>query len=271
MSTATLTDNATTVAKMYDAFVRGDIPSILNNIADDCTWIGAGEGSLPQGGTYIGKDAVRFFQNLGGNLNFDAFNVTSVNNISDDEVVAFGDMKTTSKNTGKKVALDWTMHWKFNEDGKAVYFHDFFDTAAAYLSEQDATLQEQNINTVKVAFDDFLKGNIQSILDGCTNDIEWGSHNNPTVPYGRTYNGKAGAADFFKTLGDSVNYTRFEPKEFYADRDKVFVKGYHEATVKSTGKTFGHDFVMEFTIKDGKVSRFFSYVDTNDQARAFQS
>jgi uncharacterized protein len=270
MSTATLTDNATTVAKMYEAFGRGDIPVILNNLADNCTWIGAGEGSLPQGGTYVGKDAVRFFQKLGENEEFNSFDVNSVNNISDDEVVAFGEMKTTSKKTGKQLSCDWVMHWKFNEDGKAVYFHDFFDTAAAYLAEQDVTAQEQNMNAVKVAFDDFLKGNVQAILDGCTDDIEWGAHNNPTVPYGKTYYGKAGAAEFFKTLNDSVNYTRFEPKEYYADRDKVFVTGYHEATVKSTGKTFGHDFLMEFTIRDSKVSRFFAFVDTNDQARAFQ-
>jgi uncharacterized protein len=270
MATATLTNNATTVAKMYEAFGRGDIPTILNNIADDCTFIGAGEGSLPQGGTYVGKNAVQFFQKLGENLDFNAFNVTSINNTTNDEVVAFGDMKTTSKNTGKKVSADWTMHWKFNEEGKAIYFHDFFDTAAAYFSEQDENAKEQNINTVKLAFDNFLKGDVPAILNACTDDIEWGSHNNPTVPYGRTYHGKAGAAEFFKTLSDSVNYTRFEPKEYYADRNKVFVEGYHEAKIKSTGKTFGHDFVMEFTIRDGKVSKFFAYVDTNDQARAFQ-
>ena len=58
MSTTTLTNNAATVASLYEAFGRGDIPFILDHLADDCKWIGAGEGSLPQGGTYKGKDAV---------------------------------------------------------------------------------------------------------------------------------------------------------------------------------------------------------------------
>jgi uncharacterized protein len=271
MSTATLTDNATTVGKVYEAFGRRDINYILNTVADNCTWIGTGEGTLPQGGTYKGKEVVNFFKQLAEHEEFNSFNPISINNINDDEVVAFGNMTVTSKASGNKATSDWVMHWKFNEDGKAVYFHDFFDTAAAYLAEQNLTLKEQSIQTVKVAFDDFLKGDIQAILDGCTDDIEWGAHYNPTVPYGKTYEGKAGAAEFFKTLSESVNYTRFEPKEYYADGDKVFVRGYHQAVVKSTGKTFGHNFLMEFTIRGGKVSRFFAYVDTNDQAKAFQS
>jgi uncharacterized protein len=136
MSTATLTDNATTVGKLYEAFVRGDIPYILSHIADDCKWIGAGEGSLPQGGTYTGKAAVNFFIRLGESAEFNAFNPISINNISDNEVAAFGNMTTTSKTTGKKVTSDWAMQWKFNEQGKTVYFHDFFDTAAAYIANQ---------------------------------------------------------------------------------------------------------------------------------------
>jgi uncharacterized protein len=136
MSTATLINNATTVAKMYEAFGRGDIPFILGHLADNCTWIGSGEGSLPQGGTYIGKDAVNFFIRMNEHEEFNAFNPVSINNINDDEVVAFGNMVITSRATGKKITADWAMHWKFNEDGKAVYFHDFFDTAAAYIANQ---------------------------------------------------------------------------------------------------------------------------------------
>lgn len=136
MSTATLVNNAATVTKLYEAFVRGDIPYILSHVADECKWTGAGEGSLPQGGTYTGKDAINFFIRLGEGAEFNVFNPVSINNINDNEVVAFGNMTTTSKVTGKTVSSDWVMHWKFNDDGKVVYFHDFFDTAAAYIANQ---------------------------------------------------------------------------------------------------------------------------------------
>ncbi len=137
MSTTVLINNTTTVANMYEAFRRGDIPYILSHVADDCKWIGSGEGSLPQGGTYIGKDAVNFFIRLGESEEFNEFNPVSINNINDNEVVAFGNMTATSKNTGKKVTSDWAMHWKFNEEGKVVYFQDFFDTAAAWKANQN--------------------------------------------------------------------------------------------------------------------------------------
>ena len=136
MSTATLTNNATTVAKLYEAFGRGDIPYIIDHIDENCKWIGAGEGLLPQGGTYIGKDAVNFFKRLGETEDFTAFTPVSIHNINDNEVVAFGNMAATSKITGKKITSDWVMHWKFNDEGKAIYFQDFFNTAAAYLANQ---------------------------------------------------------------------------------------------------------------------------------------
>lgn len=276
MSTATLTDNAATVANLYDAFRRGDISLILDHIADDCEWIGAGEGSLPQGGTYIGKDAVNFFRKLGEAEEFNEFNPVSIHNIGDDEVVAFGDMTATSRETGTRLTCDWVMHWKFNEDGKAIYFHDFFDTAAGYAANQkkevvSASEKQQNVMLVKNAFENFLKGNIQGIVDVCADDIEWGAHENPEVPYAQTFHGKKGVSQFFSSLLGNVDYSAFEPKEFYTDGNKVFVKGYHAAKVKSTGKSFGHPMFLEFIVNNGKISSFFAWVDTRDQADAFKS
>ena len=128
---------------------------------------------------------------------------------------------------------------------------------------------EQNIEIAKKGFADFLNGNINGVADACANDVEWGSYENPVVPYAGMFHGKKGVAEFFSTLGSAVEYKAFDPKDYYADKDSVMVKGYHEAVVKSTGKTFGHDFLMHFKIKDGLIRSFFAYVDSNDQAKAF--
>jgi uncharacterized protein len=128
---------------------------------------------------------------------------------------------------------------------------------------------EQNISIVQNAYAEFAKGNFQGVADACTDDIVWGSYENETVPYAGSYHGKKGVVDFFTTLTGSVDYTDFQPREFFANGDYVFVKGYQAATVKSTGKTFGHDFLMEFKLENGKVNSFFAYVDTKDQAKAF--
>ena len=136
MSTLTSVDNATVVAKMYDAFGKGDISYIMDHVADNCKWIGAGEGSLSYGGVYKGKDAVNFFKKLNDTIEFNDFNPIAIHNIDDHEVVAFGNMTGTSRVTGKKSSSDWAMHFKFDDSGKVVYFQDFFDTAGAYLAQQ---------------------------------------------------------------------------------------------------------------------------------------
>jgi ketosteroid isomerase-like protein len=136
MSTLTLTDNATTVGKLYEAFGRGDIPYIIDHISDDCAWIGAGKDLLPAGGTYKGKEAVNFFIRLGETEEFTAFSPEAIHNIGDNEVVAFGYMAGNSRKTGKELSSEWVMRWKFNDEGKVTYFQDFFNTAAAYVAEQ---------------------------------------------------------------------------------------------------------------------------------------
>jgi uncharacterized protein len=136
MNTATLINNAATVTGIYEAFVRGDIPSIIENIDSNCVWTAAGEGFLPAGGTYRGKDAVNFFIRLGESFEFSAFNPVLISNLNDDEVVAFGNLAGNSKLTGKSTSTDWAMHWKFNDDGKVIYYQDFHDTAAAYAAIQ---------------------------------------------------------------------------------------------------------------------------------------
>lgn len=136
MSTLTLTDNATTIASVYDAFVKADIPFILDKIDDTCSWTAAGEGFLPQGGRYTGKEAVNFFKALDEGLQFTAFNPVVIRNISNNEVAAFGNLATISKITGKPYSTDWAMHWKFNDQGKIIYYQDFHNTAAAYAANQ---------------------------------------------------------------------------------------------------------------------------------------
>jgi uncharacterized protein len=130
---------------------------------------------------------------------------------------------------------------------------------------------DQNISVIQQAFTDFLNGNIPAIIDVCTDDIVWTTFETPEVPYARTYNGKQGVGLFFSTLAANVDYTQFEPREFYADGDKIFVKGYHAATVKSTGKSYGQEFLMEFNMRDAKVAYFRTWLNINDQIKAFSN
>jgi len=131
------------------------------------------------------------------------------------------------------------------------------------------TATKNNVQLIQQAFDDFLKGNIPALLETCHEDVEWGSYENPDVPFSTSYYGKKGVGEFFATLAEKVNYLRFEPQQFISEGDEVIVLGHHTGTVKATGKSFDHDWCFSFKLQDGKLKRFFSYVDTRDQSRAF--
>lgn len=128
---------------------------------------------------------------------------------------------------------------------------------------------EQNIARVQSAYADFASGDIQAVANACTEDIIWGSYDNSAVPFAGNFHGRQGVIDFFTALGTTVDYLEFQPREFFGAGDKVFVKGYHKGKVKSTGKLFGHEFLMEFQLKDEKLSSFFAWVDTRDEMQAF--
>jgi ketosteroid isomerase-like protein len=131
------------------------------------------------------------------------------------------------------------------------------------------TTTDENIAIAQNGINDFLQGNIQGVLDACSDDIIWDSFHNPAVPFAKTYNGKDGVGQFFADLASNVDFTDFSPGKFYADDDCVFVKVHEAGTVKSTGKTYDNDFLMCFTINEGKITQFFAYVDSADQVRVF--
>ena len=136
---------------------------------------------------------------------------------------------------------------------------------------ETALTTTSNVQIIRQSFENFIKGNIPPIIDTCADDIIWGSYKNPDVPASGTFYGKEGVMEFFLELAKEVNYTNFEPREYITEGDNVVVLGHQTAIVKSTGNTFDHDFCFHIQMRNGKLQRFFAYVDTRDQSQAFRS
>ncbi len=51
---------------------------------------------------------------------------------------------------------------------------------------------------------------------------------------------------------------------FTASGDRVVVEGSNQGTVMATGERYEHDWVMVFTIQNGKVVRFRHFYDPSD-------
>lgn len=125
--------NVELVQEAYAAFKRGDIPAVLNSLADDIEWI---EPDVPPlGGVYRGKESVAgFFQKLGETSEFASFDPIKYV-AQGDHVIALGHYNATVRATGKAYECDWAMLFVIT-NGKVSKFQEFTDTAAFSMAIQ---------------------------------------------------------------------------------------------------------------------------------------
>lgn len=125
-------------------------------------------------------------------------------------------------------------------------------------------MSEQNVQVVQQAYAAFGRGDVDGILDLCSDDIVWdpvvGASAN--VPQAGRKVGKAGVREFFRLLSESMTFQQFEPREFIAQGDRVVVVGHYAGTPNTTGKTMESDWVMLFRLENGKVSEFREFTDS---------
>jgi ketosteroid isomerase-like protein len=131
--------------------------------------------------------------------------------------------------------------------------------------------EQQNTQIVQDAYAAFGRGDITALLGYLTDDVRWqpvmgtASH----VPFSGERNGKSEVAEFFRQVASTEDFQQFEPREFVAQGDKVVALGHYRAVTKPTGRSFESDFVMVFTLRDGKVARFQEFTDSAGINAAF--
>jgi len=131
--------------------------------------------------------------------------------------------------------------------------------------------EAQNTSVVKDAYAAFGRGDITTLLGYMADDVQWQPviGTAKQVPFSGERKGKVSVAEFFRQVAESEDFEQFEPREFVAQGDKVVAIGHYRALTKSTGKRFESDFVMVFTLRDGKVARFQEFSDSASINAAF--
>jgi ketosteroid isomerase-like protein len=132
-------------------------------------------------------------------------------------------------------------------------------------------MSEANITTTKSLYDAFARGDIGAIVNACTPDADWhvGGRKDDFPVFGPR-KGRAQIEAFFAEVAAVLDFSEFTPKEYYCDRDKVFVTGYYAAIVKKTGRRAASDWIHIFTFRDGKVAKFREFLDTASFAAAYR-
>jgi uncharacterized protein len=132
------------------------------------------------------------------------------------------------------------------------------------MSEQD------NSEVVRKAYENFKTGDIESLLNQMSEDIDWRLPDIAGVPFAGARRGRGGVAEFFSTLADAQDVVGFEPREFVAQGDKVVALGNYQWRVKKNGREYGGDWAHVFTVRDGKIVGFHEYMDTAPAEAAFK-
>ena len=109
-----------TVQSIYAAFGRGDIPGILDMLADNVTWQTVGDvADYPLFRQWPGRaGAAEFFSTLVGLEDITHFEPQSFD-ASGEKVFVMGRIESTVKASGQKVAYEWIHVWTVRS-GKVV-------------------------------------------------------------------------------------------------------------------------------------------------------
>lgn len=127
-------------------------------------------------------------------------------------------------------------------------------------------MSQQNLAFVQNMYAAFARGDIDYVLanipDGCA---EFGviAAGKSAAPWHIDSRGRAGAAEFFAALGGAVEYEVFEPRDYVASGDHVYVTIYHRMKVRATGETMElKETIHHIQFDDGKLARWVCSEDT---------
>lgn len=122
------------VAKMYEAFGKGDVATILSHVAPDCRWEHWPDNYGQKAGVPWMKprrgpaEVAEFFKYL-GTLTFHKFDVQ---NILGHGNQAAGVVSLAMQRPGKPIMEEEEMHlFTFNDKGQVIAFRHYTDTAKA--------------------------------------------------------------------------------------------------------------------------------------------
>jgi ketosteroid isomerase-like protein len=126
-----MTTAATVVHQVYQAFGRGDVPSLLDLIGDPVDWEFVGSPGLPYAGPRRSRAEVgEFFAAVSSADEIHAFEPREFIDAGE-HVTVLGWERTTARDTGKEFSSEW-IHLFTVRDGKVTRWRGFFNTAGRY-------------------------------------------------------------------------------------------------------------------------------------------
>ncbi|WP_084708907.1 ester cyclase [Siansivirga zeaxanthinifaciens] len=122
-------ENLTVITNLYDAFSKGDIPTVLSLLDPQVVWNEAEGNAYADGNPYIGPNAVLegVFSRVGNDYEY--FNLADIklHDMSNNEVLATLRYKGKLKKNGALLDAQVAHHFSLR-DGKVITFQQYVDT-----------------------------------------------------------------------------------------------------------------------------------------------
>ena len=127
---------------------------------------------------------------------------------------------------------------------------------------------DQNVEIIKSMYEAFSRRDIPAILSNMDPGITFTVPGTQAVAMAGVRKGRTEVEKFFKDLASRQEFTKFEPREFIADGDRVVALVRLEGRAQTHNRSFETDSAMVWTLRNGKVTAFQEYMDTENLAAA---
>lgn len=128
-------------------------------------------------------------------------------------------------------------------------------------------MSEDNVSFVRGLYEAFAKGDVDTVLAGFSDDIEWIEPE--SSPYGGQHHGPQDVAEnvFGPVTSDFEDFD-VTPEQILADGDLVVVLLTQTGTAKETGNVLKMPAAHVWKIADGKATHFQLLGDTSMMSKA---
>lgn len=122
----------------------------------------------------------------------------------------------------------------------------------------------KNIETIKIVYAAFGRGDVATIVDNVTDDVDWATETSAdAAPWWGPHKGKEGVGAFFDAFGKAMDVEDFTPLTFAASAEgDVLTVVRFAMRSRETGKLAKMDLHHWFRFTNGKISYYRGTEDT---------
>jgi hypothetical protein len=130
---------------------------------------------------------------------------------------------------------------------------------------------DDHVKTVQSVYEAFGRGDIPTVLDAATDDVDWATEAGGTdAPWWGPHAGRAGVGESFEQFAAAMEVDEFTPLVIAADGDAVLSVVRLCVRSRATGTAAAMDLHHSFRFRDGKIAFYRGTEDTLQTLRTLQ-